>query len=225
MANILSLTGISSGSIVQVGHITQSIDAFTGTQAYNITLSGSLTITGSVNLNTTINKNFQGTSSYAVTSSIVNSGFNSTYAVTTSFAENETTMIQLYHEPSTVATGSIFYTGVGTISYESSSVGFTFPYDSGRIVSASVIATVVGTVSAGVSSTVNIFKNTTKIHDFSTSLGYSSKRQYISDALEITSTASLGDTIYVKFETNNGSGIVSATDVVHNINLFIKRNG
>jgi len=46
MANTLSKTGITNGQTIQPSHVTQSIDAFTGTEAYNITLSGSLTLTG-----------------------------------------------------------------------------------------------------------------------------------------------------------------------------------
>jgi len=43
MANTLSKTGITDGSTIQPAHVTQSIDAFAGTEAYDITLSGSLT--------------------------------------------------------------------------------------------------------------------------------------------------------------------------------------
>lgn len=51
MANTLSKTGISTGDTVKAFHITQSIDAFTGNEAYDITLSGSFTLTGSSNIN------------------------------------------------------------------------------------------------------------------------------------------------------------------------------
>ena len=43
MANTLSKTGITDGSTIQPAHVTQSIDAFAGTEAYDISLSGSLT--------------------------------------------------------------------------------------------------------------------------------------------------------------------------------------
>ena len=49
MANTLSKTGIINGQTIQVGHVTQSIDAFTKVTAYDISLSGSLTLTGSLN--------------------------------------------------------------------------------------------------------------------------------------------------------------------------------
>lgn len=43
MSNLLSKTGITLGNTVRSWHVTQSIDAFTGVEAYDITLSGSLT--------------------------------------------------------------------------------------------------------------------------------------------------------------------------------------
>jgi len=49
MALTLSKTGITTGATIQVGHVTQSIDAFTKVAAYDISLSGSLTLTGSLN--------------------------------------------------------------------------------------------------------------------------------------------------------------------------------
>ena len=48
MAKTLSKTGITTGNTVKAFHVTQSIDAFTGTDAYDITLSGSLIVTGSL---------------------------------------------------------------------------------------------------------------------------------------------------------------------------------
>ena len=54
---VLSKTGITTGATIQVGHVTQSVDAFTGINQYDITISGSLTTTGSVLVNGTINVN------------------------------------------------------------------------------------------------------------------------------------------------------------------------
>jgi len=48
MALTLTKTGITTGATIQVGHVTQSIDAFSKVTAYDISLSGSLTLTGSV---------------------------------------------------------------------------------------------------------------------------------------------------------------------------------
>jgi len=48
MAKTLSKTGITNGQTIQPSHVTQSIDAFTGTEAYDISLSGSSTVSGSL---------------------------------------------------------------------------------------------------------------------------------------------------------------------------------
>jgi len=47
MAKILDKSTIVSLGIVRPGHVSQSVDAFTGIEAYDITISGSLTVTGS----------------------------------------------------------------------------------------------------------------------------------------------------------------------------------
>ena len=46
MAKTLSKSGIIDGSTIEVSHVTQSIDALTGIDAYDITISGSLTLSG-----------------------------------------------------------------------------------------------------------------------------------------------------------------------------------
>ena len=48
MALILNKIGITTGNTVEAYHVTQSIDAFTGIEAYDISLSGSFHMTGSV---------------------------------------------------------------------------------------------------------------------------------------------------------------------------------
>ena len=52
MAQTLYKTGITTGQTVTAAHVTQSIDAFTGGEAYNISLSGSFNMTGSIALGT-----------------------------------------------------------------------------------------------------------------------------------------------------------------------------
>ena len=48
MANTLSNTGIVTGQTVEALQVSQSVDAFTGANDYDITISGSLTLTGSL---------------------------------------------------------------------------------------------------------------------------------------------------------------------------------
>ena len=81
MAKTLSKTGITTGNTVQPGHVTQSVDAFTGIEAYDISLSGSLNMTGSINGEPGVTNNL--TASYAITASYAAT---SSYAVTSSFA-------------------------------------------------------------------------------------------------------------------------------------------
>lgn len=54
MANKLSKTGIVSLATIRPWHVSQSVDAFTGLNDYDITISGSLTVTGSVYINSLI---------------------------------------------------------------------------------------------------------------------------------------------------------------------------
>ena len=51
MAKILSKSTIVSLNIVRPWHVSQSIDAFAGLDAYDITLSGSMVVTGSFFVN------------------------------------------------------------------------------------------------------------------------------------------------------------------------------
>ena len=53
MAKTLSNSGIINGQIIYDYQVSQSVDAFTGADDYDITISGSLTITGSVYTNGT----------------------------------------------------------------------------------------------------------------------------------------------------------------------------
>jgi hypothetical protein len=57
MAKTLSKAGILTGADILAGHVTQSVDAFTGIEAYNITISGSTTISGSLLLEGTTDTN------------------------------------------------------------------------------------------------------------------------------------------------------------------------
>jgi len=56
MAKTLSKSGITTGTTVEAWHVTQSIDAFAGTDAYNIVLSGSMTVSGSSTLFGSLNQ-------------------------------------------------------------------------------------------------------------------------------------------------------------------------
>lgn len=70
MALTLSNTGISDSSTIEAAHISQSIDALTGTKAYDIIISGSLNLTGSVQSLNGYTGSLLGTSSFATSASV-----------------------------------------------------------------------------------------------------------------------------------------------------------
>jgi hypothetical protein len=219
MAKILSKTGISSGSIVQAGHVTQSIDAFTGVEAYDITLSGSLTITGSVSLNTNINRDFFGTASNAITSSYASTSFSSSYALTTSFADNETIVLSLYSYHNPLTSGSTNFIGVGNYSTSSAdSVGLAYIEGNGTILFAMVASNVLSDTGS-LQSDVSLYINSTPT-TFLNKLTYLTGSQFVRQ--DINQPVTQGDKIYVRLDTNNGT---EPGRVIHNINLYIKRNG
>ena len=103
MALTLSQTGIAQTQTINAWHVTQSVDAFTGTKAYDITISGSLTVIGplyataswatnALNANSSsyaLSSSFATTSSFAVSASrAVSASFTTTasYAVSTTSA-------------------------------------------------------------------------------------------------------------------------------------------
>jgi hypothetical protein len=219
MAKILSKTGISSGSIVQPGHVTQSIDAFTGTEAYDITLSGSLVVTGSVILDTNIDENFYGTASNAPTASYALTGFSSSYALTTSYADNETIVLSLYSYHNPLTSGSTNFIGVGNYSTSSAdSIGLAYIEGNGTIISAMVASNVLS-VTGSLQSDVSLYVNSTPT-TFLNKLTYLTGSQFVRQ--DINQPVTQGDKIYIRLDTNSGT---QPSRVIHNINLHIKRNG
>ena len=222
MASTLLNSGISSGSIVETTHITQIVDAFTKTQAYDITLSGSLTVTGSVILDTIIDQDFYGTASFVTTSSYAPSASNVSYAYTTSFANNDTTFLELYHPIGTFNSASTFYFSdgepaiFGLINNPPGGIGTILPFN-GLIVSASATSIVNG-LTGTYQSTISLISGSTaiKIGD----LAYTARNQTVRNHINLPFTS--GSLIACRFVTENGT---TPTNVIHNVILYIKYNG
>ena len=51
MAKEFIYNGIATGETIEASQVSQSVDAFTGADAYDITVSGSLELTGSLKVN------------------------------------------------------------------------------------------------------------------------------------------------------------------------------
>ena len=113
MALTLSQTGIAQTQTINAWHVTQSVDAFTGIKAYDITISGSLTVIGplyataswatnALNANSSsyaLSSSFANTASYAVSASktfIVDNGI--TNADYTLVFKNSVAALDNYHE-------------------------------------------------------------------------------------------------------------------------------
>tara|TARA_Y100000361_G_scaffold54123_1_gene47265 strand:+ start:2603 stop:3535 length:933 start_codon:yes stop_codon:yes gene_type:complete len=125
MALSLSKTGITTGNTVEAFHVTQSIDAFTGTEAYNIVLSGSLEVTGSVAVQGLTNPSQDNVLTYDTTTgqifytassnldTQVNTGSFITSAQTGSFLTNTSTG-SFYVSSSVVSNVITFHLGDGS---------------------------------------------------------------------------------------------------------------
>ena len=106
MAKILSLLDIQTGEAIEAQHVSQSIIAFTGAEAYDITLSGSFVIQGPL----------------TGTPGLINS-FTSSYAITASYVENAPAS-----DTASFVTGSNVYGPYGSNSIISSSNAQTASY-------------------------------------------------------------------------------------------------
>jgi hypothetical protein len=227
MANILSNIGITSGSIVETTHVTQLIDAFTGVEAYDITLSGSLTITGSLTLSDPITLDFYGTSSTSDSSSYAPYSLNSTHAITTSFADNETMVIQFTHQQTDIETDKNYFIGTGTILSSTTIdftpgtyIGYTFPFSSGTIISSSISATVFGDAKNILYDPFLVINNSVAFIPISNqSLVYNTKTQFQNQTLNYNITQ--GDKLNLYLQFAGGAGD-PATGVIHNVTLYIK---
>ena len=97
MANTLSKANIANNNTIEAWQVSQSVDAFTGAYAYDITISGSLFMTGPTNIVGSVNAtsftgSLLGSSSYALTASYlsgsISNAISSSYALTASFLSN-----------------------------------------------------------------------------------------------------------------------------------------
>jgi hypothetical protein len=102
MAQVLSKTGITTSNTIEAWHVSQSVDAFTGIAAYDISISGSLRVTGSVVSTQGMSGSFTGsfsgnlsgtallatTASYALTSSFGSTSISASFAQTASYVLN-----------------------------------------------------------------------------------------------------------------------------------------
>ena len=121
MALTLSQTGIAQTQTINAWHVTQSVDAFTGIKAYDITISGSLTVIGPL----------YATASWATNALNANS---SSYALSSSFATTSSFAVSASRAVSASFTTTASYAVSSTSALSSSyavSASKTFIVDNG----------------------------------------------------------------------------------------------
>jgi hypothetical protein len=229
MANTLSKSGITTGQTIETWHVTQSIDAFTGFAAYDITLSGSFNISGSINGTPGLINNL--TSSHAMTASYVRTSsiaVSSSYAVTASYALNGggsgTQIVTLQFGHATVANAPSTPTYFGNFQTQPNTnvgrIAISSPID-GIIVSASVD---LYTVNPGGSNlhAYKVYKDivtspvaTTLSGTTNSNINYSSFSEILSSPLNV----SAGTPINIEWRPQNPE---SGLNLNHNVTLVIQ---
>jgi hypothetical protein len=220
MANTLSKTGIVDNSTIRTWHVTQSIDAFNGTSAYDITLSGSLTIEGPLLLDSPVTGNLITSASYVTTSS---------YALTALSASNtnyanvsyDTLTIQLHHQQFNPTQNTLYYFSINPFepSLNDNQAG-TYSPSPLTILSASISTTINGTLGSSETSTYNLYvgANSKSFSNIlSHNLGFDS---FVGD---VTLNASSTNKIYMEWRTPT-SWATTPTQVSHNVVLYCTRN-
>lgn len=128
MAKILSKVGITTGESVDAWHITQSIDAFTKVEAYDIAISGSFTLTGSLKVNGNMYGDTLGSSSYSPTSSYALNVSSSISSSLANFNKENTFTIELFQPDTDLSSSEKYYIGTGETP-GSRHIGVVLPID------------------------------------------------------------------------------------------------
>jgi len=225
MANILSKTGITDNSTIRTWHVTQSIDAFTNVEAYDITISGSLTIIGDLNLDINPTGNLIGNSAYALSSSYSTNALSAS-STTKADISNDTTAFQLYHGVFKYpAQNSTYYFAIDidpsiTLTTSSNSVGTFIPTNL-TIISASLTTTITGTTGSNEASSYRLYQKDILIHDFEAALSHNAKVSYSLQEINVFVSAS-NKPLYMVWTTPT-TWTTAPTFVSHNLVLYCTR--
>jgi len=225
MAKILSKSGIIDNNTIRTWHVTQSIDAFTNVEAYDITISGSLTIIGDLNLDTDPTGNLIGNSAHSISSSY---SLNSLSSLQASYADisNDVTAFQLYHgvfkypEQSKEYYFAIDIEPISVLSQSLDYVGTNLPTKV-TIISASLTTTITGTTGGPDLSRYKLMQGSTTLYDFGYILSHNSWVSSIIRGINIDVNPS-NNLIYMIWETPTNWDI-APTFVSHNLVLYCTR--
>jgi hypothetical protein len=228
MPNILSKTGIQDNNTIRVWHITQSVDAFTKAKDYDITLSGSLTVVGDLNLNTNPTGTLIGNAAYSPTSSY------STYSATSSLAieadiSYDILSFQMYHYEMNPTQNTSYYFALNPsgsiLATTTSSVGIFLPKEL-RILSASVVSYVNGTLASAGNSSYALILGGTTVFSFVNQLNHTNTTQYFIEKLDTDGSDfdenDIDLPLYIEWRTPT-TWATPPTSVSHNIVFYCTR--
>jgi hypothetical protein len=224
MANTLSKTGIVDNNTIRTWHVTQSIDAFNGTSAYDITLSGSLNIIGPLNLDSPVTGNLITNASYALSSSYSHIALSSS---TTDYANvsYDTLVIQLHHgQVNTISNSTSYYFDcnpftdqITTLPTNSNQAG-TYTPSTLRILSSSVSTTCNGTLGTNTTSSYKLHYNDST-YNFTQTLTHDNVFDSFVEGVNIT----LEPFTNIHMEWITGTGYGLANNIAHNVVLYCTR--
>jgi hypothetical protein len=127
MAKTFSKSGITTGNTVEAWHVTQSIDAFNGTEAYDINLSGSFNMTGPINGQSGLINPL--TASFAISSSNAFSASNAltaSYVVSASNALTASFAPNIFNSNGTITSNRTASLGSNTLSFDGTNSNIIF---------------------------------------------------------------------------------------------------
>jgi hypothetical protein len=190
-------------------------------------LSGSLTVVGDLNLNTNPTGTLIGNAAYSPTSSY------STYSVTSSVASTanisyDVLTFQMYHYEMNPLSSSTLYFSLNpsgsTLTTTTSSVGTFLPKEL-RILSASVVSYVNGTLASSGTSSYALYLDTTQVFNFSNKLSQSLTSQYFIEKLDTDpvdfDANDLDLPLYMRWITP--AWVTPPTSVSHNVVFYCTR--
>ena len=222
MAKTLSKSGIFTGYDVNAWHVTQSVDAFTKVEAYDITVSGSFTVTGSVKVSgtvfgrTTASSSRAITSSYAIYTPTVTSASIANYNTTNQYT------LQFYSPTniSSILNSTTYGIGAGEpLIAGPGNYGITLPVDS--ILQRRIVVVTTSKAQGTLTGTLSLMSgNNTTVYTFSNPVIYNKPYvAFIEDPISTTFTK--GTRLWFKLVTKLGT---LPTFVSHNIILtFLPR--
>jgi len=221
MAKTLSKSGIVNGQGVEAWHVSQSVDAFTKVDAYDITVSGSFKVTGSLKVRGTVFGRTSTSASLAITSSYA--GYTPTVTSASRADYNSSNQYTLqFYSPTTIAgfqLGRIYGIGAGEeLISGPGTYGITLPVDS-QVVGNVTVVSICKTEGMTTSELQLMSGDSTSEYTFGNPVQYKDAYSYFDESPN-TLTFPSGTRLWFKLTTDTQTPI--PTYVSHNIILTLK---